>query len=174
MKLPALILTVAFLASRAFAADSHKVEVIKEVLAASDLPGTLEKMRLDNVAQTRAAMLQQAGDKPINPMMMRLINRAMEKYADYSKELFGYSRWEKEYLAFYDEAYTEPELDGLLAFYKTDAGRATLRAQPLLARKMQESAFQRSAETNERINQIMAETIAEVQAELKKEGTLPP
>jgi hypothetical protein len=173
MKLLPLIIAITLVATHARAEDTHKIAVIKEILTILDAQGSLEKMRIENVTETRNLMLQQAGEKATNPMMKRLIDRAMEKYADYSKEIFDWSQKEKEYLEFYDEGFTESEIENLLAFYKTDTGRALIRAQTLYASKTQQTGFQNEAKRNARIDQIMKETIAEVQAELKKEGAIP-
>ena len=152
---------------------ARKLALIKEVLALTDVKGTLEKARVDNVSQTRKVLVQQVGEKASNPMMVRLVDRAMEKYSDYSKEIFDYSKKESFYLSFYDESFSEQELEGLVTFYKTDAGRALIRAQPQLALKMQQALFQNSAERSARVDRIMKETVAEMTEEFKQQGKAP-
>ena len=115
-------------------------------------------------------LIQQIGENASNPVMQRLIARAIEKYADYSKEIFDYYVREKDYIAFYDEQLTQADIEGILAFYKTDAGRSWIRIQPLIVNKMQQAAFQKNADAKARVDRIMKESSDEIREELKKEG----
>ena len=159
--------------SHAHAHDAHKKAIIQEILVQTNFRLTLARLRLDNIEQTRKAQIAQAGDKANNPMMIRLIQRSQEKYAEYMDELYDYSRMEKIQIAIYEELFTEPELEGLLAFYKTDAGHALIRATPQIMQKMQTSLFEGAGKREARVKQIMDESIAEIQAELKAEGKIP-
>ncbi len=173
MKFLHLVL-LAISVSTAATADEKKPVLIGEFLTVTDARGTLEKLRLDNVAQTRNLLFQQAGEQAKNPLMLRLLNRAMEKYADYSKEIFDWSKWEKKYAVLYGDLFSEAELEGIVAFYKSEAGRAMTRAQPEIGRRMQQQMFSGSSAGNDRIDQIMKETIAEIQEEVRKEEANQP
>lgn len=166
-----LILSIIFLlfASSAIADGANKVSLIKEVLAVMETRSTLEKMRLENVAQVRKMMADPSAPHAEEPLMKRLINRAMEKYDAYSKERMGWELWEPEYIKMYDELFSEEELSGLLEFYKTAAGKASIRALPLIGTRMQQIHFEQKQAADERIQRIMQESVGEIEAEIEKE-----
>ncbi len=174
MKSLACLFILTIILSAVSAAEDKKPALIGEFLAITDARGTLEKLRLDNVAQTRNLLFQQAGEQAKNPLMLRLLNRAMEKYADYSKEIFDWSKWEKKYSTLYSDLFSEAELEGIVSFYNSGAGRAMTRAQPEIGKRMQEQMFAGASAGNERIDQIMKETIAEIQEEVRKEEANQP
>lgn len=171
MKATALTTLLCLFTCHAIAATDTKLVVIKEVIALSGLRETLEKARLENVELTRKAVLQQPNEYPDHPMMKRLLQRVMEKYDNYSKEIFDYSRREKQYIAFYDEMFTEKEIEGVLEFYKSPSGQALLRAMPTLVSRMQQAGFKELTGGDTRIEQIMRETVEEVQQEFNSDGT---
>jgi uncharacterized protein len=152
------------------AAQEHpKIVLINELLEASGAHSSLDKLRIENVAGVRRAMLAQAGNQNDNPIYKRVFDRVMSKYDDYSKEIFDWSKLEPEYVTLYDQLFTEDEIRGILEFYRTDAGKASLRAMPIILTKMQQRMADKSAEVSARINRILKDSVSEVQAEVAKE-----
>ncbi len=69
--------------------------------------------------------------------------------------------WEKMkpvYVKAYAETFTEQELDGMLAFYKTAAGRAMVEKQPALNQKIMTSLQSQMADLMPRIEAIMKDS----------------
>jgi hypothetical protein len=152
------------------AAQEHpKVVLIKELLDASGLHASLDQMRVENVAGVRRAIFAQAGNQASNPVYKRVLDRVMSKYDDYSKEMFDWNKSELEYITLYDQFFTEEQLRDILAFYRTDAGKASLRALPIILSKIQQRVMDKSSEINERVNKIMKDSVSEIQAEVAKE-----
>ncbi|MEO7142385.1 MAG: DUF2059 domain-containing protein [Bryobacteraceae bacterium] len=63
---------------------------------------------------------------------------AQQRQAQMSKLLEDRLSWEKlkpQYIRIYAETYTEEELDGILAFYQSPAGRAMLEKAPVILSK---------------------------------------
>lgn len=170
MRILTAIIAIVLSAASSSAQEHPKIRLIKEILVETDAQGLVEKLRIDNVAQTRAAIFAQAAKQGNDPVVNRMLERAMEKYKDYSKEIFSWETLENEYVKLYDEAFTEDELQGLANFYRTDAGRASLRAVPIILSRMQQRVLSRQAETAARIDRIMRESAAEIQSEVEKKG----
>jgi uncharacterized protein len=169
MKTIAVVAVIVFATAIGRAQEHPKITLIRQILGVTDARANLERMRIDNVAQTRAALFAQAGARATDPTLKRMLNRAMEKYNDFSKEIFDWGKLEEEYITLYDEAFSESELHGLLDFYNTDAGRASLRSLPLILSKMQQRVFSHQAENSARVDRILKESALEVQAEIKTE-----
>ncbi len=56
-------------------------------------------------------------------------------FVDFFSEHFRWTELEPEYVRIYAEAYTEPELRELIAFYDTPVGRKTVDLMPVLMRR---------------------------------------
>ncbi len=170
MKLRSLALLIVVWTCSAYSAESTKVEAIRQLLEVSNLRGTLEEMRLQNVAGVREAVLKQGGPDANNPVMQRLVARMMEKYDAYSHEIFDPKRAERDYIALYDELLSEAEIKSLIAMYESDGGKILLRITPILAGRAQVRGIERSQNTEGKMQQLMDETVKEIQAELTREG----
>jgi hypothetical protein len=72
----------------------------------------------------------------------------------------GWDKIKEEYIALYVETFTEDELKGLIAFYKSPAGQAFVAKQPELMR--------RSVQINQR---IMASVMPKLQEMLRESRT---
>lgn len=130
---------------------------------------SLEAMRVQNVELVRKNVNSQKDPYADHPLMRRLLTRVMEKYDAYSREQMGWEKWEPRYIAIYDRYFTEPQVLELLAFYKSDAGKAWIRAVPLIGNEMQEGLLEQSSDVDAWIASMMSETIEEVRAEVEKE-----
>jgi hypothetical protein len=154
----------------ASAQEHPKMVLIHQLLEATDVRGTLEKLRAENVAQVRSALFAPGAKSGFHDFEHeRVLQRMAEKYDGYSRELFAWQKWEKEYTEMYDQYYNEDQLTALLAFYRTDAGQAMLRAMPLITSRIQREMFANRADTSARVNHMMRESIDEVHAEVTKE-----
>lgn len=146
--------------------ESEKLKLLKEFLAVSDSRGTLEKMRRDNVALLENTLRQNFGPSANHPLAQRIVERTMEKYTAFSYELFDWSKWEKKYIDLYEELFSEAELEGIIAFYKTDAGRAMIRVTPIMAKRMQQEMLSDDDKISARVNLIMEEVNSEFKDEI--------
>ncbi len=64
-----------------------------------------------------------------------------------------------EYVRLYDEVYSDEELNGILAFYKSPAGQAFLNKMPLLMTKSMEIAQRRMAAVMPELQRITKEAV---------------
>ena len=131
---------------------------------------TLEASRIQNVESVRNQMASGSGPNANNPVMKRLVARAMEKYEAFSKEFMGWERWKPFYVSFYDGVFTEAQIDELIAFLKTDTGQTYVRAMPGLGAEMQKRLIKDQPMIKARVDRIMKDTQSEIAAELAKEN----
>lgn len=169
MKLALRFLFFSCLVLVASAIDPRKRVLISDILEVTDARGNLERLRLENVDWVRKTFEPKPGEAPPDAYARRVLDRALEKYVEQSKETFSWSRREDTYVAQYDQFFTEAQLKALLAFLKTDAGQAMLRSQANMASGLQRQlADARNSESNR--PDIMKEAIAEVEAEIRTEN----
>lgn len=167
MKLLTGIVLLLALSLVAAAIEPRKRLLIDQVIQVMNIQESLEYQRLQNIDLMRKTLEQQAGEKVHQMYVIRLRNRVMEKYAEYTKELFSWYKLEKRLVAYYDAAFTEAQLKELIAFLKTSTGQALLKSQEELAVQMQQQMVESAQETQIRIDRMIQETIAEVGAEVQ-------
>jgi|SRR5579872_2695220 len=61
------------------------------------------------------------------------------------------------YIKVYSDTYTDPEIDGILLFYRSPAGKAMVDKQPTLMTKMTSTMQSKMAEITPEIQKIMTE-----------------
>jgi|GEM_PF-2739742 len=166
MKYFTLVLVLALLVTPAGAYEEEKLKLIKEFLVVNDAQNTLETLRLDNVAQLKNSLVQNFGAGANDPLALRIIARVMERYTELSHEIFNWPKWEKKYTILYADLFNASEIEGIIAFYKSDAGRAMTRATPEIGKRMQQEMFAANNETSAKINAIMQEINAEFKDEV--------
>ena len=150
------------------AQDASRRALAEELLNAMNMKGASEstfdvfkKMMPSQMKAMKQAM--EKGKKPSAEVaatadaMHTRIDKANAKMMD---EMIREMRWEKvkdDYITIYAETYTEEELRGLVAFYKSPVGRAFTKKQPELMRRSMELA-------QKRILQWMPKLHANIQA----------
>lgn len=159
-----------FLIPTALLADvASKRDLIAQLFDTVGLKATVEELRKQNVELVRRQVLAENARTEFanNPIMHRLITRVLEKYDAYSHEFMGWAKWEPQYMAQYDVHFTEEQLRETVSFFKSDTGRAWLSFQAQAMVRMQQEALRQSSGVQEKIKQLMEETVAEVKAEVE-------
>ncbi len=98
------------------------------------------------------AKQQQAADK----LKVRLLGLV--------KDTVSWQKMEPSYLQFYSETFTEDEVTGMLAFYKTPAGQAVIHKMPVLMQKNTALIQQLTASMQPQMEQIQRDFIADLKA----------
>jgi hypothetical protein len=74
------------------------------------------------------------------------------------------------YVRIYQKSFTQGEIDGLIAFYKTSTGQALLTKMPVVMQNTMNELQQMMQPMMQRIGRMQQEVVAEIQAEKKKSG----
>jgi hypothetical protein len=87
--------------------------------------------------------------------------------AKFDKEIRDQMSWDKlrpQYVQIYQETFTQKEVDGLIAFYKSPTGAAFVSKMPVLMQKSQAMMQNRVAPLAEKVNAAMAKAVEEAKA----------
>ena len=127
-----------------------------------------ELLTLMNVAQQQKDMMDQMADMVIGQVKSQMAQQGAASPAEIAKmearqkklfELFKQeTSWDKMKPVFvktYSETFTEPELDGMLAFYRSPAGKAMVQKQPTLNTKIMTNVQTQMADLMPKIEEIM-------------------
>jgi hypothetical protein len=112
----------------------------------------MDQMSQMVIGQVRAQMAQQGNVPPAE--VAKLEDRQKKLFALIQQE----TSWDKMkpiYIKSYADTFTEPEIDGILAFYKSPAGKAMVDKQPDLNTKIMTSLQSQMADLMPKIEQLM-------------------
>jgi len=103
---------------------------IKELLAVTDVRKLLDNMiaQVDNMMQSM--MQETLKGKPLTPAQQKLIDQVRANTVTILKQEMTWEKMESIYLRIYRDSFTQGEVDGIVAFYKSPAGRAVTKKLP--------------------------------------------
>ncbi len=131
-----LLLSLALVCSTAFAAGPKPSEAsIKELLVLSDVPKIIDAVmgQVDGMMQQMVA--QASEGQQVTPAQQAAIDRYLAKAKGIMAAELTWAKLEPVYVRIYGEALTQEEVEGIIAFYKTPAGKALVSKMPVLMQK---------------------------------------
>jgi hypothetical protein len=120
------------------------------------------------------AMMQSMSDKSLDSQTMTPEARAkaktaaaatVQKMMPIMRKLLSWENLEKMYIPIYRDTFTQEEIDGLIAFYASPAGKALVEKMPLVLQKTMASTQQMITPMLQELQKIA--TDAEAEAETK-------
>jgi hypothetical protein len=154
-----------------FAADNPPSEAsIKQLLEAGQAHKLLDAMVGQMDAYMKQAMQQATQGQRITPEIQKDIERRQAEMMTAMKEVLDWNKLEPMYVRIYQKSFTQGEVDGLIAFYKTSTGQALLSKMPVVMQNTLNELQQMMQPMMQRIGRMQQEVVAEIQAEKKKTG----
>jgi hypothetical protein len=139
---------------------------VQELLA---LTGEDQKTKESGFAQVESMMAaftkQAPSPKAIPKDALRKALPDGKEILDSMKAAFPWKRIEEMTTQFYKETFTQEEVDGLIAFYKSPLGQVTLKKNPLVNQRVMAGMPQLMAPMMKKINEKGAAEIKEIEAE---------
>ena len=80
------------------------------------------------------------------------------------REQMSWEKLEPLYIKLYQDTFSQKELEGLLAFYKTDAGKAMLAKLPTLTQNLMKHMMEQMQVVMPRVREIANEYVEKVKA----------
>ncbi len=126
---------VIFSAATVFAAGTKPSEAsIRELLSLSGAPKMLEMSRAQMAGMVGAPLQQALQGHDLTPEVKKIVADSGEKMSALLAEAMKWEALEPLFIELYQEAMTQEEVDGIVAFYKTPAGKAMVEKMPALMR----------------------------------------
>jgi formylglycine-generating enzyme required for sulfatase activity len=165
------------------AQDASRRALAEELLNEMDMKGNLEKSfaMVKRVIPSQMARMKQAMEKAKNraagtpetaAAMQDKMTKATTRMMDGLARDMSWAKVKDDYIALYAETFTEEELRGLVAFYKSPAGRAFAKKQPELVRRSMELTQKRMLQWMPRFQAMTADMIAAAHKDAKR--AVPP
>jgi len=140
----------------AHADDASKRAKVRELFALNHMEDRIAQQRDNSLAQSHAMTRQLTDTMELNDSQEKMVNACYEQMNQLMAQSFDWARLEPEYETIYAQTYTEEELDGVLAFYKSPAGRAYMAKSPIVTEKTLAVSNENFAEVMPKIKDLLA------------------
>jgi uncharacterized protein len=142
-----------FLVFPARAQESTKTANIEELLKASNMESLSQQVYGQIRAMTSKQLDSIGGSEKKKAEAAQVVDKLMAQIQD----RFSWDKMKPEYARLYDEVYSDAEITGILAFYRSPAGQAYLTKMPQLMAKSMEMAQRHVADIMPEIQRITKE-----------------
>ena len=112
-----------------------------------------------------------------NPEQKKQITDFQQHVMDVVNKKIGWKALEPDFITLYASTYTEEELDGIVAFYKSPVGQKMIEKTPVLTAKSTEITQQKMSELQPQLSQMVQDFMKQMAAATGKPGpaqTAPP
>ena len=156
-RLACLFLVVSVVGVHLAEGDSiSKTRKVREMLAALRMEETTNRLEQAQEMQIQAMMSKQqlAGVTP-DADQQKAYDEFHQNVVDLIRASMSWETLEPDFVKMYFDAYSEEEIDGILAFYRTSAGRPMLAKTPELTERSITISQQRMAEISPKIQALI-------------------
>ncbi len=124
------------------------------------MPAQMEKI----MKQTAGKENEPSNGKKMTDKMTKVQDKIMD---DVAEELMSWEKIKDDYITLYAETFTEEELKGVIAFYKSPAGQAFTKKQPELMKRTMELTQKRMLQWMPKIQALSKEMIESSRKDVK-------
>lgn len=154
-----------------FASDNPPSEAsIKQLLGAAQAHKVLDQISGQIDAMMKNFMQQATQGRPVSPDVQKAFDKCRADLATLMREELNWERLEPIYIRVYQKSFTQQEVDGMTAFYKTPAGQAVINKLPLVLQNTMAEMQPLMAPMMQRIERMQHDVVAQLQAEQAKKG----
>jgi hypothetical protein len=143
---------------------------VKQLLEAAQARKLVDSVmaQMDNLMLQSIAQATQ-GQK-IPPKVQKDIDQQRGEMAAMMKELLDWKKLEPLYVRVYQKTFSQQEVDGMVAFYKTPAGQAVIAKMPAVMQNTIEEMQQMMGPVMQKIQKTQQDVLAGMKAEGKNKG----
>ncbi len=158
MKHLSMLVTTLLLGTSAFAAPPSN-ESISQLLVATRMERSVSVAQQSLDQAVRKSITQGLQGKTLTPQGRKVIDTFTAEAGTIIRKEINWADLKGAYLKLYAETFTQEEVDGLLAFYRSPAGVALLEKMPLVTQKSAAITQQRIGPLVEKLKASMAKTV---------------
>lgn len=155
-----------FGAAAVHADDASKHAKVRELFQLTSMQNRLDQIRVSALAQARSFAAQQFASTGVSAQPnQKGLAAYYEKLNALVAEGYNWTKLEPAYEKVYADLYTEDELDGILAFYKSPVGQAYLSKTPEATRQVLQISRQQFDALTPQIQELTEDYIAHLRAQ---------
>jgi hypothetical protein len=172
MKIPSIPLFLAILTfSISTPAAPPSDQSINQLLQLTKVDKLVDSVFTQMDGMMKATIQQETKGKPLSAEEQAVMDKQQAKMVGIMKEELSWDKMKDLYVQVYRETFSQEEIDGLIAFYRTPVGQSFVSKQPELMKRTMTIMQQRMAPMMQRIQKMSEETASELQK--AKAGNAP-
>ena len=139
----------------AHADAASKARKVGELLSAMHLDATTNRLEQAEEARIDAMSRQQLAGVTLDADQKKSYDEFRHKVVELLRSSATWKALEPDFVKLYSDAYSEDEIDGILAFYRSPVGRTMLAKTPALAEQSISISQRRMAELTPKIQTLV-------------------
>ena len=116
------------------------------------------------------AIQQATQGREVPPKVQKDIDKRQAEVVGVMKELLDWNKLEPMYVRIYQKSFSQQEVDGMIAFYKTPAGQAVIGKMPAVMQNTMDEMQQMMAPVMQKMQRMQQDVVAEMKAASQKKG----
>ena len=112
-------------------------------------------------SQVTVSAIQELMGANLLPQAVKAVEELQDKAAGVLTDALAWDKLKPAYVELFAQAYSESELDDMIAFYRSPTGRSMVAKNPLLMMKTSEIMQQRMAEAQPELQKLMQRYLSE-------------
>jgi hypothetical protein len=166
MRMLSLVLAAWLVAAApAFAQDEPADEaIIRELMAVTESAKMLDGVYAQVDAMMIQSMQEALSGKSVTPGQQALFDEMRERMTVIMRETMSWESLEPMFIDIYRKSLTRSEAQGMLDFYRTDAGRAVIAKMPLVMQHTMTAMQEQMKVMIPRIQEVQKDIIARLRA----------
>jgi hypothetical protein len=160
------LMLAACAANAAYAANDKLAseESVRKLLEVTESRKMLESVWQHVESSMDITLTQLIGEKQLTAQQQKQMNEIRTKVVALMREELSWEFMESMMMEVYMKTFTQTEVDGMLAFYASPAGRSVITKMPVAMQHSMEIMQQRMATMIPKLQQMQKDMVAQVQA----------
>jgi uncharacterized protein len=154
-KLALLLVIASFVPLVARADDASKTAKIHELFKVARIDQLADLTRKQILSQSKSGMLQKTLGVNLTAAQQQQLDAFDDRLSAIISTALSWEKLEPEYTKLYADAYTEQQIDDLIAFYKSPTGQVLVEKTPLLMQQANAVSQQHIATVIPQIQQAL-------------------
>jgi hypothetical protein len=171
---PLLCLLAALSLPAARADEASRVAKARQMFELAHIDQLTTQMMNQVFEQLRGGMMQQIAGVQMNSQQQKVMDEFAARLQTLLTDSVGWKVLEPDFAKLYADTYTDEELDGILAFYRSPAGQAMVAKTPTLAAASAAISQKRVQSIAPRIRQLALQYQSEIERAARTPGSESP
>lgn len=163
MKRYAFALITTLLSSFTFAATPSE-DSLRELMRVTDMPRMLESSMAQVDAVMETTMQQALAGQEISAADQKVLQEMQGEMVALLKEEMSWAQLEPVFMQIYSDSLSQSEVDGMLEFYRSDAGKAVIAKMPVIMQNSMQLMQQKMGSMMPKMQEIQQAAITKIKA----------
>lgn len=130
---------------------------IERLLTLTRAEALIDQSYAQTQQMARQAMLGAPGMGTLNEAQRKIVDEVVEQTSALMREAISWAALKADMMLLYREAFTQQEVDGMIAFYETPVGQSTIEKLPLVMQRSMQLTMARMQPVFPRLQAITQE-----------------